>query len=60
MPRKRKVVKSHVRAKAKPRATVLVMIKRYQKKLDRLKEQQRLQAIKKEVADLQDLIKRGF
>ncbi len=56
----RKVIKKHVRAKAKPRASTAVMIKRHQKKLAQLKEQQKLQMIKKEVAELQALIRRGF
>ncbi len=56
----RKVVKAHKRSKAKPRASTATMIKRYQKKLAQLKEQQKLQAIKKEVSELQELIRRGF
>ena len=48
------------RKKPKPRSSVDTMIKRYQRKLTKLKNQQKLQMIKKEVSDLQELIKQGY
>lgn len=53
-----KIVKQ--KKKAKPRASVQIMIKRYTAKLSRLKEQQKLVDIKNQVAELQQLIKKGY
>ncbi len=55
-----KKIAAHVRKKAKPRASVAVMTRRYEAKLARLKEQQKLIDIKNEVKELQELIRKGY
>jgi hypothetical protein len=59
MPKKTNVIK-YTRKPSKPRASTAVMIKRYANKLAKLKEAQKLQKIRQEVADLQLLIKQGY
>jgi hypothetical protein len=58
--KKKAVTIKYSRKAAKPRSSTAVMIKRYQAKLAKLKETQKLQLIRQEVADLQQLIKRGY
>jgi hypothetical protein len=57
---KKPTVVKYTRRTAKPRASTAVMIKRYANKLAKLKEAQKLQKIRQEVADLQLLIKQGY
>lgn len=54
--RKKKVAQKARRAK---RASVSVMIKRYQRRLAKLKERAKLQEIKRQVADLQNEVDKG-
>ena len=59
MSKNTKTVK-YTRKVAKPRASTSVMIRRYESKLLKLKEAQKLQNLRNEVKELQDLIKQGY
>jgi hypothetical protein len=50
--------KAVARRKPKARASTAVMIKRYEKRLAKLKERQKLQLIKAEVSELQRELER--
>ncbi len=53
------MAKAVVKKKRSARASVATMIKRYERRLLKLKERAKLQAIKRKVAELQNEVDRG-